>query len=714
MALATSTLLGACTPQDTTLQTRWTLWQAKWRWMEAIARKRHWQVTPLRIAPPATERQLLSLERRHHLPIPTQLRRVLRELSAEVTFGWYVPSHLRAMEQQDLPSMSCNRDAVWSLTHIDTMALPVFLDWKQELANRDLSEAPNSPALWEHQFAFYTLINGDWLTIDTTHPDPTRQPVRYFSHELEMLHGLALAPDFFSFITQMSALGMAGTEWASWMRFGNGQKNDTFYLDAGSEGAKAWLAWLERDPALPDNDTPPVPVVERSAADRALLDAARANSLAGIEAALLAGAVPDCTPDSDWLSEHIASDQEFSTAINYATRHDNTAMIARLLKAGATLNTRLLPLNTAVKHSTLATVRWLIANGARVNGARVNGWANQRYWPLHDLVVTRGPIAAMTRAQYRQHLIDSISIGSLDSLDAMIAHAKDAQTRERYRAAKHALQQASKEAVKDVDSKLRNHLSLQDYLDMLEALLDAGADPDARWDNGTTMLDWGGVATARVLLAHGADPNARDIHGTTPLHTASTGEKVRVLVAGGADINAQAIAQNPDDSLHYTPLQSALLSHTLDGDSPITALLELGADATRTAADGRSSLAYCFQPDLVRLIMAKGLDPLALQPGRQTLLHNLTSHHWLPRHTFPKEVAFLDFLLSLGIAINARDARGRTLLHYAAEQESNDESAPNYALVGARGADKTIKDNDGKRAVDLFAASLQTVRAALR
>lgn len=707
--MATAGVPGACAKQDTALHTRWTQWQAKWRWMEAIARKRHWRVTPLRIAPPATERQLVALERRHRMPIPAQLRHVLRELSAQVSFGWSVPSHLRAMEQQDLPSMSCNRDAVWSLTHIDTMALPVFLDWKQELATRDLSEAPNSPAMWEHQFAFYSLINGDWLTIDTTHADPARQPVRYFSHELEMLHGLALAPDFFSFITQMSALGMAGTEWASWMRFGNGQKNDTFYLDARSEGAKAWLAWLQRDPAQPGNDTPPLPVVERSAADRALLDAARTDSLVGIEAALLAGAVPDCTPDSDWLSEHIATDQEFATAINYATRHDNPVMIERLLKAGATLNTRLLPLNTAVKHSTLATVRWLIAHGARVNG-----WTNQRYWPLHDLVVTRGPIAAMTRAQYRQHLIDSTSIGSLDSLDAMIAQAKDAQTRERYRAAKRGLQQASQEAVKDVDGKLHNHLSLQNYLDMLETLLDAGADPDARWDNGTTMLGWGGVATARVLLAHGADPNARDIHGTTPLHTASTGEKVRVLVAGGADINAQAIAQNPDDSLHYTPLQSALLSHTLAGNSPITALLELGADATRNAADGRSSLAYCFQPDLLRLIMSKGLDPLALQPGEQTLLHNLTAHHWLPRHTFPKEVAFLDFLLSLGIDINARDARGRTLLHYAAEQESNDESTPNYALVLARGADQTIKDNEGKRAVDLFADSLQAARAALR
>ncbi|WP_372392049.1 hypothetical protein ACCQ05_18555 [Xanthomonas sp. NCPPB 3582] len=709
MTLATAGMLGACTTQDTTMQTRWTHWQAQWRWMEAIARKRHWQVTPLLIAPPATERQLLALEERHRLSVPTQLRRVLRELSADVTFGWHIPSHLHAMEQQDMPSMSVNRDAVWSLTHIDTMALPIFLEWKRDLASRDLSEAPNRPEMWENQFAFYNLINGDWLTIDTGHPDPTRQPVRYFSHELEMLHGLALAPDFFTFIDQMSALGLAGTEWASWMRFGKRQDEDRFYLDASSDGAKTWLAWLQRDPAQHGPDTPPLPIVERSVADRALLDAARANALDDVAAALLAGAVPDCTPDSDWLMEHTASDQEFSTAINYATRHDNTAMIERLLKAGATLNTRLLPLNTAVKYSTLATVRWLIDHGARVNG-----WQHQRYWPLHDLVVTRGSIAAMTREQYRQQLINNFSIGSLDTLDAMIASAKDAEMRERYLAAKHALQQASEEALKEVDGRLRNHISLQEYLDMLEALLDAGADPDAPWDNGNTMLSWCGAATARVLLAHGADPNARNIHGSTTLHTATTGEKVRLLVAGGADINAWAIAQDPDDSQHYTPLQSALLSCTLEGDSPITALLELGVDATLNSADGRSSLAYCFQPDLVRLIMSKGLDPLALQPGRQTLLHNLTARHWLPRHTFPQEVAFLDFLLSLGIDINARDARGRTLLHYAAEQESNDESAPNYALVLARGADKTIEDNDGKRAIDLFATSLRSVRAALR
>jgi ankyrin repeat protein len=687
---------------------RWKEWQAQWRWMEDIARKREWDVTPLEIASPAMESEVESVEQRYGVAVPNQLRAALTKLSGEVTFGWYVPSHLHSMERNEMPSMSFNRDAVWSLEHIDQMAMPIFLEWKESLASRDLSEAPNRPEMWENQFAFYNLINGDWLTIDTSDPDPAKQPVRYFSHELETLHGLALAPDFFTFIDQMSRLGLAGTEWASWMRFSNGQEKDTFYLDADSAGSKAWIAWLERDPNTIEPDEPPPAVLETSLADRALLDAARANSLAGVNAALLAGARPDCVPADEWLRE-LAWNEEFSTAITYAARRNNIGMIERLLEAGATLNTRLLPLNTAVKESSLATVRWLIANGARVNG-----WKQQRYWPLHDLVVTRGDMASMTREEYRERLIRSVSFSNPALFDTLIAEAEDEEVRESYRDARRVMEEQSKKSLEDVDNKLEVHISHEDYMNMLEALLDAGADPDAPWDNDITMLTWGDDATAKVLLAHGASPNIRDIHGRTPLHSARTGGKVRILVAGGADINALAISPDGERGMSYTPLQAALLSRTLDGDSPITALLELGADTTLTDAEGRSTLAYCFNQDAFRLIMAKGGDPLALQPGKQTLLHNLTSYHWLPRQQFPNEVAFLDFLLSLGIDINARDEKGRTMLHYAAEREGYDDAGPHYELVMARGADKHIKDNDGKRPFDLVSKSLKDVRTLLK
>lgn len=51
----------------------------------------------------------------------------------------------------------------------------------------------------------------------------------------------------------------------------------------------------------------------------------------------------------------------------------------------------------------------------------------------------------------------------------------------------------------------------------------------------------GQVAQIRALLDKGADPNARDGAGRTPLHVAAFGshdDAVRALAAGGADINA--------------------------------------------------------------------------------------------------------------------------------------------------------------------------------
>ena len=44
----------------------------------------------------------------------------------------------------------------------------------------------------------------------------------------------------------------------------------------------------------------------------------------------------------------------------------------------------------------------------------------------------------------------------------------------------------------------------------------------------------------------------------------------------------------------------------------------------------------------------------------------------------------------------------------------NADAAPNYELLLARGADKLVKDNEGRRAVDLLAKSLKMVRQVLQ
>ena len=361
VTLGAMPLITACSRKDDALQKRWNQWQSDWRWMEAIATKRGWELIPLKIAPPAAHAALDAVERRHGLKFPPQLRAVLTELSAHVQFGWYIPSHLQALEREDMPYGSGIRNAVWDLAVIDQHAIPNFLGWKAGLAKRDRSEAPNTPEMWEKQFPFGHLPNGDILTIDMSKPEPARQPVRYFSHDLEMIHGLALAPDFYSFVSVYAKLGCAGSEWASWMRFGTGIKDDTFTLSAETDGAKAWLAWLSKDHVKTEPDDPPVALVEKTAADRALLDAARANSLNGVTAALARGAQIDCVPGSEWVQETGAWPQEFSTAVTYATLHDNIPLLEQLIKHGATLNTRRLPLGDAVEKSSLATVQWLIA-----------------------------------------------------------------------------------------------------------------------------------------------------------------------------------------------------------------------------------------------------------------------------------------------------------------------------------------------------------------
>lgn len=711
-AFSTVPLLAACARKDDALQKLWTQWQADWRTMETIATQRGWDVTPLKIAPPATDAAVDAVERHHGLKVPLQLRRVLTELSAHVAFGWRIPSHERPMERIEhlYPTDGGIRDFVWKLDHMDQHAIGNFLGWKRDIAGQDLSEAPNAPEMWDNHFPIADLPNGDMLSIDVSHPDPTQQPVRYFSHELEGLHAHALAPDFLSFITTYSALGCAGNTQDEWIRFIDQQDagRRVSYLTATSVAATRWLAWrASPEPHQPDE--PPPAIVERTAADRALLDAARSNSLTAVNRALMAGAQPDCVPSSDWQMDKSAWDQEFSTPITYATRHNNTAMIDRLLKAGATLNTRFLPLNAAVKESSLATVQWLIANGARVNG-----WKDQRYWPLHDLVVTRGQMAAKSREDYRKELVKQAQFGDASFFDDLIAKADDEATRQAYRDAKSTMAEQTRHQLAEVDKRLEIHIDSQTYLQMLEALLQAGAKPDAPWDNGITMLGWGGVETAKVLLAHGADPNARDAHGWTVLHRANAPAKVRLLVAHGADINARATPPPDDLQPGYTPLQSALMSARDDNLALVTTYLELGADPKLRDNAGRSTLAYCFSIETFKLILAYGLDARDLQPGGQTLLHNLVTMSNPPRADFPDEVAFFKYLLELGIDINAQDEKGQTMLHLAAARESYAQSGPNYRILIANGADTSIRNNDGKRAFDLVAKSLKPVRAVLQ
>ena len=257
------------------------------------------------------------------------------------------------------------------------------------------------------------------------------------------------------------------------------------------------------------------------------------------------------------------------------------------------------------------------------------------------------------------------------------------------------------------------------YPDVLEVLIAAGANVNARDGNGLTPLFWTTAAGAELLLAAGADVNARStgashpyvqrhgpsaagapfpramnqvavtLPGETPLHWAAaydgSGGKVELLLAAGADVGARG----PQDA---TPLHWA--AEYNGSPAVVEALVAAGADVSAKDQFGGTPLHWATEynrnPAVMEVLMAAGADvnardslgkaPLlgaARQRGaiklpaagwdmsvrnsdRETLLHNSALAD-------SDDPAVVELLLAAGADVNARDADDETPLHAAAE-----------------------------------------------
>lgn len=616
----------------------WQGWIEAWRGMEAHARRRGWKVTPLEIAAPASEERVAAVETAHGLAVPGQLRDLLTSFSAAIRFGWRVPAHLAPVGEFSSLTGGGLRDAIWDLAHINKYAIANFRGWQRHYANHSgPSEEPNSPQMWEHQFPFANLYNGDMLTIDVR--SDTTQPVRYFSHDLEGLHGTAIAPDFHGFVTEYSALGCAGGTHDDWFAFCRKRRGGHRYLASKGPAGRAWRAFVARKVGERLPDEPPPVLLDKTAADRALLAAAKANDASGVATALDSGANPDCCLKGAWNDEHV-------TAFTHAVRHDNLALMALLVERGATIDTRRLPLGEAVATGTLETVQWLIDRGARANG-----WKGDRHWPLHRLIVHR-----------------KVDVPGGDEA----------------------------------------------FFAILDALLAAGADPNAPWDNRTTMLMHSGPETARRLLAAGADPHQTDYEGGSALHHANSAELVRILVQHGADVNGlskphESIGGAPMPILK-TPLQDVLNPYRQAEGVP-AALLELGADPRLRDSRGLNALFYCGRADDVALLRRHGLTLDQRTPDDGTLLHHLCVYHQGAVARDERTVALIRYLVENGVDINAGDGEGQTVLHLIARSEYGGDD--DVALLLQLGADNGVTDKKGRRPSAVVPRSKPGLRAAL-
>ena len=127
-------------------------------------------------------------------------------------------------------------------------------------------------------------------------------------------------------------------------------------------------------------------------------------------------------------------------------------------------------------------------------------------------------------------------------------------------------------------------------VDCRQILLDAGADPNWRDDDGRTALMYecslASIARIEMLLRYGANVHIKDKDGRTPLHYATLYNRstapLRILVANGADIKAK-------DNDGRTPLLAGLWVKVLLSYI-VQQLIDMGADVCAKDNRGMTAL----------------------------------------------------------------------------------------------------------------------------
>lgn len=154
-----------------------------------------------------------------------------------------------------------------------------------------------------------------------------------------------------------------------------------------------------------------------------------------------------------------------------------------------------------------------------------------------------------------------------------------------------------------------------DTSEVVELLLDAGVNPNARDEKGETVLEravWRGKKDiARLLLDRGAEVNGRNSDGETSLFAArNRGDRdmAAFLLDRKADVNARN--KNGQTVLHLSAGSCSYQTFQL----LVEVFLERGADPNVRDVDGDSPLyaaASTGEHDLATLLVKRGGDPSA-------------------------------------------------------------------------------------------------------
>ena len=235
------------------------------------------------------------------------------------------------------------------------------------------------------------------------------------------------------------------------------------------------------------------------------------------------------------------------------------------------------------------------------------------------------------------------------------------------------------------------HAAASGTVTIMQLLIDAGADVNAKNSRAATALHWavGDEARVKLLLLNGAAVNAKTVEGRTPLYAAATmpggAAALRHLLEAGADVNAATLVGT-------TPLFPAV-----NVSAEMTRLLlDKGADVNRATLSGVTPIMFTRDAAVVQLLVAHGADVKARSKVGETALMDAAARG---------DLAAAKLLVERGVDVNAVDHRGYTALIFAAHYDGD--AVDLVRLLLSRGADIHARA-EGETALSLAARRGET------
>jgi ankyrin repeat protein len=244
----------------------------------------------------------------------------------------------------------------------------------------------------------------------------------------------------------------------------------------------------------------------------------------------------------------------------------------------------------------------------------------------------------------------------------------------------------------DVDAKADNgwtaamEASVAGHRDVVEALLARGVHINAKGEKGVNALllaaQEGRIEVVQLLLDNGADPSIKEADGTTPLMAAAYHghhEIVRLLLGKGANVNARK-----NDGGH------ALDAANAGGHAEVRAvLIKAGAIEDSVDANMVRQLVMAvvkYSSEELKSLVARA-NPKEINAA--VSIQNMQDASPLHLAVVAGRADAVELLLAAGAHIDSQDAKGSTPLHIAANMK--DRTGVARVLVTS-GADTEVRE----------------------